>query len=627
VGLTMDTDIVVYRGHGERAVPCALCAVLHSQRVGNSDMKWKRSRPEYVESETLATRLPAVRLDPAYRTVMVVFGSKWKGQVLDDFSRQLRPSIIVCRHLSEAEELVLFRAVERIYWTFKGDRTQETAAYISAHPYQVPHSQAILRLLSRAIWGKRQAKPTPLITSELRRLKVAKRATRLPPPFWTRYNHGLSLLALFPPDEQRALFELHSARELQPTDLAEPAQSALVRALFLGVVSLVEVHRIRRKGERAGVRVAFHLRRSVADFDFDFIFSRMPSKFATGMVVDLLGLARDAPATFQGAVSSLRMSNLEALVEPAQWINRALLAHLNGKGGLDEIVEALRNHATVLPLPSVWRGSATPLLAAWSYGVALVITLHGDRNASKRHRMSRVDVPTATEAKQLIRALLAGDKDLAIAKLRQTSAWLTALDQRDWPVLSRLSTSRTRWLAAVGAARTGSDWEAADRLERDLPIAVDMFIPSSWLQWQYNVLATHPSFAPATLVAYRRLAQGETAGGDLHGFPSKRSVAISDLLPGHRGRAQFAMIGRVAEKLVSYEGKSITENHFGDKSKELFDRVGEFKRACADAGVMGDAVIVLDGDFGVEQLNALGSATGYDRIYSLDEFVPPKDGA
>ncbi len=99
---------------------------------------------------------------------------------------------------------------------------------------------------------------------------------------------------------------------------------------------------------------------------------------------------------------------------------------------------------------------------------------------------------------------------------------------------------------------------------------------------------------------------------------------ISKVVPGSDSRAQLAMVARIGDKFVFYEGKCITANHIGDKSKELYDRVGDFKRACHAAGVEGEAVLVIDGDFSDEAIKELASPEAYDRIYSMDELLPKK---
>lgn len=191
------------------------------------------------------------------------------------------------------------------------------------------------------------------------------------------------------------------------------------------------------------------------------------------------------------------------------------------------------------------------------------------------------------------------DATMRNAMIEEALVWIDAWEKRDWGILSA----------------------------QPVPALFSIKEPSSWLQWHYNIIGTHSVFSAVSEVCYRTIALKDFTEDEISGFPQKRSESVSKVIPGSDSRAQLAMAAKKDSKVVIYEGKCVTANHIGDKSKELFDRIGDFKRACATADLEGEAVLVLDGDFSKEALEELSSAEAYDRIYSMDELLPAKGGS
>lgn len=607
--LSMDTDLVVYRvdDAGEKAL--ALCAVFHSLRQNNSDMKWKRSRQEYVESETLRARGLGQALHEDFHTVMCVFGHEWKQQLLSDFRDNMPPAFIAAGLLSVSQEQKLFKSVEELYWTMPSkNRTELLAESVADRPFAFAGSKLVAQTLEKLVWDTGAQSPSPLIRRELRRVAGVRPATRVSKAFSTRYNHGLSLLALFPASERSALFSLYRRPPFQPEQLPPHERSALLRGLFIGVVRLHAAPSVGRGGKLAPMKVVFHKKRSVADADFSFVFERMTATQAEEIVGGLLSLARTSPRSFQGAVSSLRMGNWRDVIDHGLPILRAL-AGAATSGDWADVQSKLSADCALRPESAVWSDGSDALMLRWSIGVATAVVAAQDRELAKVHEFARTRRPSSKEIGALIRSLRSIPKPILASVVRASRTWLEALRDENWTALGELSEKRASWLTSE------------DTTSDDEPAIFSLFVPSSWLQWQYNILSTHPCFSPTLWTAYSRLALAEHEAQQLVGFPKKRSAAIREVLSGHDGRAQFGIIALTEGGVVTYEGKSVTENHVGDKSKELLDRVAEIQRAATDADRSIETVIVLDGDFSQEALAELSAPGRYNRIYSMNELI------
>jgi hypothetical protein len=106
------------------------------------------------------------------------------------------------------------------------------------------------------------------------------------------------------------------------------------------------------------------------------------------------------------------------------------------------------------------------------------------------------------------------------------------------------------------------------------------------------------------------------------GWPSVRSVPLSRL-PGVRGvdRIQWQVILHTDQQCVLAEARTITSNNWGNKSKELYDRVAASRRVLTDSGWNVRTICVLDGDLESDAVRELQSGLGFDETYSFAEVV------
>lgn len=144
----------------------------------------------------------------------------------------------------------------------------------------------------------------------------------------------------------------------------------------------------------------------------------------------------------------------------------------------------------------------------------------------------------------------------------------------------------------------------------------------SWASAAYLAIVTNPSHNPLC-VAVRKWLMKRFPSFSWFGWPDKRSVALSEIIPGHPGRVQWQLVGVNHQKhqFVVAETKSVTANHWGDKSKELYDRIAETRRACQLTDYSLLVIGVLDGDIGAEAIDEIRSGRAHDEVYSFDEVI------
>jgi len=75
------------------------------------------------------------------------------------------------------------------------------------------------------------------------------------------------------------------------------------------------------------------------------------------------------------------------------------------------------------------------------------------------------------------------------------------------------------------------------------------------------------------------------------------------------------------ECLVCGEVKTVTANHWGDKSKEIYDRIGELNRAAHIEEREVLSILLFDGDLGREALEELQTGIAHKEIWTVDEVL------
>jgi len=593
VALSMNCDVVVWRKAGKQEQVIANILVFHSLRKDNSHMKWKRSRQEYVESELFTRRLTLTQREKVhkdYHTGMVVFLPFWKDELIADFRRNLTPFLFAPDILPSGVEAKLCEDVEKLYDSLGCD-TEAFAAAIRKTPGLIKDSNKLQVQLKGMIFDYKRKSHSAVVEQEWLRMGSAQKATVIPSAISSRFCHGFNLLALFSPDERTLLYKLHGqGSAVNPGLLQSAEQTVILKAIFLNVISL------RAAGKGGNYRLIFRAKEKVDDLDVAFLLDRLKLAKVEEILGSLMGYATKYGKPYAGFVSGLRMANCKDLLPLAKGFFVTLKAFLKGAKDDADILRLLRDECQVATQKDLWTGAAEPVFGVWTTAVSLCVATTGDRSHTKVHEFDRDVPPTAQESKDLLRTIKAVPRSAMEREVAACLAWIKAWESADWKFLA----------------------------ENPVPPTFNIGTPSSWLQWHYNIVGTHSVFSAVSEVCFREVVLKEANEADVDGFPKKRSAMVSKVVPGSDSRAQLAMVATIGEKIVFFEGKCVTANHIGDKSKELYDRVGDFKRACHAAGVEGEAVLVIDGDFSDDAIKELASPEAYDRIYSMEELLPKK---
>lgn len=585
VSLTMNTDVVVFEKTHGKTLPFSLLLVFKSDKIGTSAMKWKRTRQEYIESEILKLGKHKSFLHPKYNTICCVFGHGWKPEIIADLKNHLYPTLFFPTILGKDKHDELCAKVLSLYLKYKHNATAELAKFIKDNARQTPHYNIVKSALEGAIWGRRSKTVSAVVRAEHARKSDSPLDGRVPSSsVSSRFCHGLGLLSGFSNEEVGALYRLYYCGEAFALEAAlqDPLVTAsLQRAIFVGIAQ------IRPEGKK-GFRILWRSRVAVDDLDVSYVFNRLHKDACVAIIDKMKAISKANEKTYLGSVSALRFTHLESVLPIARKLIMQLEQMLEGcdKGlySLAGDVTETRCHT------NCYDGKTGGIKTAWSLMVAAATVFSKDRSLTIKYAFGGDKPGEPNSVKAIVSILRNKCPDLTLGLCNEMKSWIDAIENGNW---MRISTMKA-------------------------PIFLDIDEPSSWLQWHYNVIAAHYASNFPNLVAKECLADKECVLTT--GFPAKRGIPIKKAL-GYGGRSHLRIVGKTDTKVISYEGKCITANHIGDKSKELFDRVGDFKRACAAAGMNGEAVLVVDGDFSEEALLQLASADAYDRIYSMDELL------
>jgi hypothetical protein len=133
-------------------------------------------------------------------------------------------------------------------------------------------------------------------------------------------------------------------------------------------------------------------------------------------------------------------------------------------------------------------------------------------------------------------------------------------------------------------------------------------------------LTTNSSHNPLNEILIRWLAL-RFPKYSFQGWPDRRSVSLTVAIPGTNSRRQWCTIGGDARHVVAAETKAVTANNWGNKSKELYDRVSELRKVATGAGVKAKSILLFDGDLSSELLAELSTGIGHDEVWTVDEIL------
>lgn len=565
--------------------------VAYWNNARNSDSKLYRTRSEYVAAKSAITD-SAEHFVKSAKVLTVIYGAPggWKEKILVDLRSTCSPCLYLPDSLGPKASEALVEEAFAVYaehWqSGKSASREHTEKFFSEQSRLSTPSKALLTLLEKEIAKKEPAPATPSAAGN------ARIQVRLPAqPIRTRYRQALGVLSLFKDEEIRAWRE-RNAR----TPLDGLAKDFAVRAAFLG---LVDVHKVK---SLTGARIDVRPRRPVRvvgqteQYAPDLLDFESWEEIPVDKLLDALRAHRERTrkpgSVFRGGAFDQTAGNWADVATLAAREIPPLLSAITRRDKTG-VARALQSAASVRPEgwhPAHGTACAFPL---WALAACTVAIAKQDRAVRSSFDARRQAAPAADDARALATALL--DVDGAADVLGEVVPFLVTL--------------ATRALSQIASAPRPRLFSLAE--------------PCSWTADLYNTLTTNSSHNPLAGAVLGWLAQ-RFPGYEWKGWPQRRSVSISEAIGSSVGRRQWQFIGSAKAKsqpVIAAEVKSITANHWGDKSKELYDRVAESRAAAKSQGISIRCIGVLDGDVGREEFAELATGIGYDEVYSIKEVL------
>jgi hypothetical protein len=612
-GFPVHPDIVVLDAH-QKLVALGMVSYCSEANQGkrasdNSSMKFYRTRFEYNAIMKQWRDTPC-HFTKSFRPFIVIYGSKsgWKPSLVQELQANYPTTLFLPDVMGSSDLDAMIANVWKVYSQALGARRDASAATLHVFNHFSDAKCTLSFAETKLMALLEQSAFSASIASQLRSARSRLSAnrdnapSRVLLPFRSRWRQGLALASTFTNAELAAgRGRLHSSL-LSERD-ANDFKEFVKRAVFMDLGQVTETQSV------VGVKRLFHVRR--------------PEKISpSGAVV----YAPERP-DFEDW-SRLSVDACKAILQ----LHRALPAHNPrsfGAGALDQIggnwrefalgivagcdeakasLASAKNVARFLMYRDAavgvepWHPSAASAASSrlwWSVFVCAAACVNGDRRIFRGAKVRRCESPASGDAEWLAE-LAAGSKprrsqtaDLIV----KASDFCVGLLDYD--------------LATLAAPR---------------PTLLDYNTATSMSAWWYGALTTNPSYNPLSWVA---LALAETLCPDAEwqGFPRNRSCRLSTVIGDHTGRVEWSLVSQTKGKVICVEPRSITANNFGNKSKEIFDRIEETRQAARRAGKTVEIVGVLDGDFDLTTLHELGGAHGYDVIYSVEEAVGVSGGA
>ncbi len=580
-----------------------LGVVAINQTAGNSNMKYYRTRLEVRVIEERRRAHPHY-FSPDFRCIVFLYGMPggWKEQILLDLKRE-------CSHFLYLPDLVGAKKasalVDRIFSSYRHRWEQGSADA----PEYVENAVAadglttgsidsdIIEILRAQLQSKSHSGKLTTHADE----RKTSAELHICAPFRSRIRQGLSLVSLFSNDEIGS-FEAVASRPFSET-LDPAAEEFIRRAMFLDLGELVPVRSI-----GSSVRYRMNLRQSIgkdsgelsrADVSKpDFASWRELPK---NLVMRTLDLHRSrplaSPTVFASGALDQSASNwrsyCDVLTNEIPRLLRAIRSRLQHR-----VEQVIKSSSAIEPCnwhPCHSIAKSWPLIEL-ALSIVDDVSSQNDRDADFASVAIRSVAPTdGQKVAALAERLLAIDHELLSVEFDGVSEFCGKIRESALPSL-------------LGLQR---------------PRAFVLENRASWINSVYRGITTNKTHNPCSGPASEWL-KARYEGFEWFGWPEKRSAAISKLFSSFVGRIQWQFIGvdQANYKALFAEVRSITENNWGNKSKELLDRCRETRDFFAGFGDWRvHLVCVLDGDFTSAARDELIQSAAFDEVWSAREVV------
>lgn len=585
----------------------------------NSHMKFYRTRMEYQELLRAKYEHPEWFTDESV-VATVIYGAPegWKARILEDMAEQCSPFVFLPSVLSADISTQIVQRAFDIYksaWESGRSNVREVVENYIANATLDPNEEMLLQILSGLLpgsnrsdtWRTTGTKGEPGNLSTQNNQKPTARIIRNPTSetiystrntenmivpsrsFKTRLRQGLGLLSLF------SLGEIAAWLTSRPQMEDVNSQDFARRAFFLDLGTFSERRRL------VGSTVVFQLRRPYRTVGNTEVYAPDLLDFEDWTRLDIALIDRllsihqlkttNPTSVFVGGAYDQIAGNWHDICARVSDIAPRIVTALK-LDFQEDFVDALCNEKPVTA--PVWHpayGMAWHY-PNWAFTASALAIAENRREIRSTYDARRQNAPSIAEASNLYEQCR-GRQDIVVL-LEEIIDFCGILRQ-------------TEMLALSNVIR---------------PRLLSLDEPCSWVADFYNTLTTNSSHNPLNGVVHLWLINRYP---DLvwHGWPDNRSRSLQQVdssIPGRR-QWQFIGIARKAKQFVAAEVKSITQNNWGNKSKELYDRVSEARTAATSIGWQCHTICVIDGDLGAEQIAELRTGIGHDEIVGIDDLI------
>jgi hypothetical protein len=575
----------------------ALFIVAYNTVAANSNMKFYRTRSEYRAIVSAAQKLPA-HFHPRFVCCVVLYGtaSGWKAEILEDLAADCDPLLFLPRVIGEkmADKQVtsVFNEYRDRFEQGRSDAADTVEELSRCHTFCM--DETIGKRLHALLFSRAAVRQSRKTT------KTISSSVRVPELFCSRYRQGLGLASLF---TDRQLEFLADGRCYKSPTEDEMEALRRLRLLDVGTVRLVTgisgprgicIDLRKRLETRGGSVEQVAYRPDFSDW------TKLDPLKRTALLQAHRSIPVAHPRVFRSGANEQAASNVAGYLR--LWANETpqVVACLRSPTR-QSLVDLAVLIADTSMSPASWHpcsgiGTAAPLWELLASALRCSVPSESDQE------VSMITLPVRRPKR---------------VSPRDVSEWLR---QSITHAVPALAADLIEEVGGFSRDLLGGGLPAIAGAPQ--PRLLSLSSRESWSNALYRAIATNKTHNPllATLVDW--LSSGDHAEWTRLGWPSVRSVGLNRL-PGvsAKGRIQWQCIAYQGRECILAEARTITANNWGNKSKEMYDRIAASRRLLESCGWKSRAICVLDGDFEAESAAELRTGIGFDETYSFAELV------
>ena len=596
--LTMQTDVLVFDNKALHAD----IMVCHSDNKDYAHRKIKRTRQEFVE----ALQLPEISdknliLTKDYRVINFVFGmpNGWQDSQIEYMKTKLSPTVYLPEFLNQKTYDSFIEKSMSEYKKVKRNKSNWPEYIYKAIVEKriiLPGQRQICKLLEHAIFSTDMKNKSSLGIERLEEAN-SSRNVDLPLPFASRFRQGLSLLNVFTNNEIDALYYLIKKGSFLEKELDDIQRQSLTRAIWIGLITI-------NTNITKTNFITPRKRQSVSQVDFSEPFESLSLSRIHVILDELNNYAEINPRPFLGGIQYLSIGNYSLISKNTIELTTALIDYLNRPNDKNykRIIELFSKDEVLVPDTHDTLPAGIGFRVCRSVFAAFISVIIGNPKFGGKHAcaFTSSECLPSNEVESGLKLLLANSEE-AIKELVLMKKMCEVFNHKD---VSKII-----------------NWQ----LREQRPKTFDIQIKGSWLQRLYFVISSHAAYNPLMSILFSKIVIPRYRNCELFGFPNKLAESLSVPFPGCGSPGKYRIIVKEDNKKVHvYEALSITENHLGDKSKELYDRIGAVRAWGRENDIEVFFHGLFDGDFSTSVMREFTDNGHYDEFISIRDCLREK---